>query len=166
MSKTKSQDTSTGQPAITPADRLDALGIDAICERLQSCETMTSIAVSLGMRISRLQDWIAADAGRSVRVREARAATAAQYDDEALSRIDAAKDPFELARAREAAQHLRWRASKIAPREYGDKVQAEVTGRDGGPIEQTVNYAISGPIADMIGRLAGPEIKVIEEDKT
>lgn len=111
----------TKEVKLTPVQVLDAIGIDAICERIQSLETLTGIAQSLGIRLSRLQDWLAADAGRSARAREARATTAAQYDDDALRRIDAAMDPFELAKAREAAQHLRWRASKIAPKEYGDK---------------------------------------------
>jgi hypothetical protein len=28
-----------------------------------------------------------------------------------------------------------WRASKLAPKKYGDKLHQEVTGKDGGPIE-------------------------------
>lgn len=130
---------------LSPVQVLDAIGIDAICERIQSLETLTGIAQALGIRLSRLQDWLAADAGRSARAREARATTAAQYDDDALRRIDAAMDPFELAKAREAAQHLRWRASKIAPREYGDKVTQEHTGAGGGPIDHSISVTFVKP---------------------
>jgi hypothetical protein len=28
-----------------------------------------------------------------------------------------------------------WRAAKLAPRKYGDKITTELTGKDGGPIE-------------------------------
>lgn len=30
-----------------------------------------------------------------------------------------------------------WRASKLAPKKYGDKIQSEISGKDGGPIETT-----------------------------
>ena len=43
--------------------------------------------------------------------------------------IAAAKDALALGKARELAHHYRWRASKIAPRDYGDRMA--VTG--GGP---------------------------------
>jgi hypothetical protein len=34
---------------------------------------------------------------------------------------------------------LQWRASKLAPKKYGDKVQQEVSGPDGGPV-QALDY--------------------------
>ena len=34
---------------------------------------------------------------------------------------------MDLAKARELAHHYRWRAAKIAPREYGDRVQVDQT---------------------------------------
>lgn len=46
----------------------------------------------------------------------------------ALDEIRAASDPFALAKAREVASHLRWRASKIAPTDYGDKIEHEHKG--------------------------------------
>jgi hypothetical protein len=36
-----------------------------------------------------------------------------------------ASDAFELAKAKELAHHYRWRASKIAPKLYGDRLQVE-----------------------------------------
>ena len=39
--------------------------------------------------------------------------------------IAQASDPFELAKAKELAHHYRWRASKIAPKLYGDKQSVE-----------------------------------------
>ena len=29
----------------------------------------------------------------------------------------------------------RWRAAKLAPKKYGDKITTELTGADGGPVE-------------------------------
>ena len=40
-----------------------------------------------------------------------------------------AGDPFELAKADKLGYHLRWKASKANPREYGDKVEHDVNLR-------------------------------------
>ena len=101
----------------------------SLCERIQSGESLTDIARALGVSFGSLSNWIAADTERSARAREARSASAQAYDDLALQNIRQAADPFELSRAKEEAHHLRWRASKINPREYGDKldIKQEVT---------------------------------------
>lgn len=109
--------------APTPAEKIEAVGIDAICERIRNNDSITTVAKSIGVDQGSLRYWIAQDVSRSARAREARALTAAACDDDALQLIADAADPFELSKAREAAQHLRWRASKIAPKEYGDKLQ-------------------------------------------
>jgi hypothetical protein len=59
------------------------------------------------------------------------------WDEKAETVLVDAADPFELAKARELAQHYRWRAKAVAPREYGDKVMQEHTGAEGGPITVT-----------------------------
>ena len=40
----------------------------------------------------------------------------------AINGINNAGDPFELAKAKEAAHHYRWQASKANPKGYGDKL--------------------------------------------
>jgi hypothetical protein len=52
-------------------------------------------------------------------------AAAAAYDEQAEQGLLAATNLFELAKARELAQHLRWRASKINPKAYGDRLEVE-----------------------------------------
>jgi hypothetical protein len=96
--------------------------INVLCSRIVDGETLTAIARSLGTGVSTLADWIAADPARSARAREARTAAAASYEEQALEAIRAAADPFELAKAKEEAHHLRWKASKANPRAYGDKL--------------------------------------------
>lgn len=110
------------------------LSEDDILERIDSGEMLSAIARSVGKSKSMLGRWIAADEGRSARVREARSLAAEAWDAEAEEDIKNARDPFELARAKERAHHLRWRASKISPKVYGDKVTQEHTGPNGGPI--------------------------------
>ena len=72
------------------------------------------------------------------RAREARIHAARIWDEKALSVVEQALDLFELQRAKELAHHYRWRASKTAPKDYGDKVTQEHTGADGGPIQARI----------------------------
>jgi len=50
------------------------------------------------------------------------------WDEMATQKIEDADTDFQLTQARELAHHYRWRASKIAPKEYGDKQQVDVSG--------------------------------------
>jgi hypothetical protein len=103
---------------------LDGLGIDGLCRRLKVGETLTAIAADIGLKsTATLLDWISSDPDRSARAREARVAASVMYDEQAQKAILDAADSFELAKAKELAHHLRWRASKIDPRNYGDKVE-------------------------------------------
>ena len=122
----------------TIAERIDAFGIEAVCERLANGVTMTAIAEEIGVTVGKLSQWIASDEEHSARAREARIHAARIWDEKALSVIEQALDPFELQRAKELAHHYRWRASKTAPKEYGDKVTQEHTGADGGPIQARI----------------------------
>ena len=124
------------QPTI--AERIEAFGIEAVCERLANGVTMTAIAEEIGVTVGKLSQWIASDEEHSARAREARIHAARIWDEKALSVIEQARDPFELQRAKELAHHYRWRASKTAPKDYGDKVTQEHTGADGGPIQARI----------------------------
>lgn len=102
--------------------KLDAFGIDKLCAAITDGRTLTETAKAIGVSIGSLITWMDGDAERSVRAREARIQAAKGWDEKALSGILEAKNGFTLAKAKEAAHHLRWRASKIAPKEYGDKL--------------------------------------------
>ena len=132
------------QPTI--AERIDAFGIEAVCERLADGVTMTAIAEEIGVTVGKLSQWIASDEEHSARAREARIHAARIWDEKALSVVEQAQDLFELQRARELAQHYRWRASKTAPKEYGDRVTQEHTGANGGAITQSIMVSfVSAP---------------------
>jgi transcriptional regulator with XRE-family HTH domain len=102
-------------------------GLDeaAILARIENGESIAAIAASLGADRSTLSRWLNAEEHRSARAREARQAAAAAYDEQAEQELRAATDLFQLAKARELAQHLRWRASKINPKAYGDRLEVE-----------------------------------------
>lgn len=118
---------------------LDAFGIEAVCDRIGDGKSLTAIAEEIPVSIGSLLTWIKGDPERSARAREARQATAQGWDEMAEAELRNAADAFELAKARELASHFRWRASKIAPADYGDKVQlADADGNKLPPAPQFI----------------------------
>jgi hypothetical protein len=103
-------------------------GTDAICAAILDGDSMTAIAARVGVSFGSLSAYIASNAERSARVREARTITALLWDEKAEQRIDGAADEFELAKAKDLAHHFRWRAAKIAPKQYGDKIDVTTGG--------------------------------------
>jgi hypothetical protein len=112
----------------TTRERLDEMGVDALCAQIIDGKMQREICRAMGIAISSLVDWIAADEERQRRVKEARQWAARAYDEEAEQQIRDASEPFELARAKELAHHLRWKATKVAPKDYGDKVDLNHSG--------------------------------------
>lgn len=109
-------------PKPVAMQKMDALGIDKLCAAIVEGNTLTAIAKATSVSIGSLITWVEANPERSARAREARAQVARLWDELALQGIADAMDNFQLAKAKESAHHLRWRAAKIAPKEYGDKL--------------------------------------------
>lgn len=106
-------------------EKLDQRGVEWLCNQIIDGQSQTSIAQSVGVSLATLSHWIAADIERSARVREARIASSRAYDEKAEQALMDARDPFELAKARELASHYRWKASKTNPKEYGERVEID-----------------------------------------
>lgn len=102
--------------------KIDAFGLDTLCEELRSGTTITRLAENIGVSAGSVLAWLEVDPERSARARESRRAAAILWEEKAEQGIADAADPFELSKAKELAHHYRWRASKIAPAAYGDKV--------------------------------------------
>lgn len=113
---------------------LDAVGVDAICEGIGEGKSLTAIAKYHGVSIGTLLMWVDRDTERSARVHEARSLMARHWEEEAERVIVDASSEFELKKARELAHHYRWRASRIRPGEFGDKVDHTVANPDGSPL--------------------------------
>lgn len=107
-------------------EKLDRAGIDRIVEMIaEEGASLRGIANAMGVSMAAFLAWIEADSDRSARVREVRALMARVWDEKAEDLLSQAGDEFQLKRAKELAHHYRWRASKTAPREYGDKVEVK-----------------------------------------
>lgn len=122
-------------------DKMDAIGIDAVCGSIMDGASLTAIALGAGVSIASLLNWIEADRERSARAREARIATARLWDEKAEALLRDAPEEFGLKKAKELAHHYRWRASKIAPREYGDAVTLK--GDPDAPLVTETKYAMT-----------------------
>ena len=49
----------------------------------------------------------------------------------------------DVARAKLLCDNIKWETARVAPKKYGEKVQNEHTGKDGGPIEQAVSISVT-----------------------
>lgn len=136
------------------SDRIADFGLDSLCEAVANGLTMRAIASSLGVSFGTLGLWIGAQPDRSARVRDARQHAAQLWDEKAEQAIIEATDALGLSKARELAQHYRWRASKIAPREYGDKMDLNMGGQ-GVNLIQVVTGVPRNPGDDAL--LSSPE---------
>lgn len=138
-------------PAIAMS-KIDAEGIDAICEAIGDRESMTAIAERLGVSIGSFLNWIEADPERSARVRATRMSMARYWDERCERVIDDATDEFTLKKAKEMSHHYRWRASKIAPKEYGER--QVIAGDPEAPLVSTPNDQIDARIAALLGKVS------------
>jgi len=155
--KSKRREVSAKTRKASPAkNRLETLGITEICDAIVNGKSMTQIAKEAGVSIGTLIVWLAGDPERSARAREARAQSARYWDERAAQVIEKARNQLALGKARELAHHYRWRAAKIAPREYGDKL-AHVGG---GPDDSPVGVTVSTTVRDAEAAMAVARLKL------
>lgn len=108
--------------------KLDALGIDGMCERLRDGKSYREISEEIGVSKASVANWIAAKPERSARAQEARRISAQEEDERALKVLeDLPSDPTsgQVSKAREIAAHRRWRAKVRDPENYGDRMKVD-----------------------------------------
>ncbi len=111
--------------SITVTAYLDNLGVEFICDALMNGFMLTEIAKNLNVDRSDMMKWIRSNPERNQAVIQSRMDAADAWDDKAEIAILSADNPLDLARARELAQHYRWRASKLDPRRYGKNEESD-----------------------------------------
>lgn len=113
----------------TSAEKIAAVGLDAICARFEAGDSIRRIATDIGVPSTTLLAWTNLPE-HSARAHEARRAGADALADKAESVLEQADDPIAIQRARELASHYRWKAKVIDPARFGDKVQVDATVRE------------------------------------
>lgn len=107
------------------ASQLDGK-LDQIIDLITEGKTFRKIAEELNVSLTSLMVYTGKEE-HSARVREAMEYSADSYADKAESvLIDAKSNLVEIQRAKELAQHYRWKASKRSPKRFGDKLDIEL----------------------------------------
>ena len=111
--------------------------LDEICARIADGESLRAICESENMPNWRtVWRWMEADdafASKCARARIIQAdALECDMADIEQQTLDGSVDPKA---ANVVLSSKRWRASKLAPKKYGDKSAMELTGADGGPVQ-------------------------------
>ena len=117
--------------------KLDAIGADAVCERIAECETLQAIADSAEVSKGTLITWLGSFPDQYARAREAQADKLAE--DILAIADDGSNDTYQtdngeqtnhdvIARSRLRVDARKWLAGKMAPKKYGDKIEHEHKG--------------------------------------
>ncbi len=108
-----------------------------ICTRIANGESLSQICAEADMPGRQtVLDWLEAHPEFSVQYARAREAQADAMDDRILD-VAARTERREIEpdAARVVLGALQWRAARLKPRVYGDKLTNEHTGAGGGPVE-------------------------------
>ena len=99
--------------------KLDALGEDAILERLASGRVLNEIAIELGLPILYLREWVNLKVDRQ-RLNEALRAAAESFALKSqLALLPSYRNQAQSAMARELAASMRWMAERLSPQDWG-----------------------------------------------
>jgi hypothetical protein len=142
--------------ALTTAQRLDAIGIEAICAMIEDGQALRAIAKHCGMTTWPLQQWLDGHKARYAQAREAQADKFAQEIIEISDEADVitkhegetvtlALDATAVARNRLRIDSRKWLAAKMNNGKYGDKTVQEITGANGGPVQQSISVSFVKP---------------------
>lgn len=133
MSDTPTPPAKVGRPTDAPLD--DPAVVDAICARLIGGEGLKGICKSDGMpAVSTVYLRMANDEEFRNRIARAREAQQDALIDDTVDMADAATvEDHQVVKLRIWARQ--WRAAKLAPKRYGDKVEATLQGPNGGPVQ-------------------------------
>lgn len=143
---------------------------DAICERLALGESLRKICDADDMPgQATVFRWLTVNEPFREQYTQARLTQADALFDEILNIADDGRNDWmavhgdgavgwkengeALQRSRLRIDARKWMAGKLRPKVYGDKVSAELSGPDGGPIETSVTA--SPELAEIVARFGG-----------
>ena len=112
---------------------------DEICARIAEGESLRAICNDTHMPNWRtVWRWLDSNDDFASRCARARTLQAEALEcDMAEIEADTLSGAVDPKAANVVLSSKRWRAAKLAPKKYGDKIQTELTGANGGPVEIT-----------------------------
>ena len=132
---------------LTTAQKLDAIGIDAICTHVESGESLRSWSIKNNLPNRSVNDWIEADVERAAhyaRAREDRADAVFDSLDDVSDEAVRAENSVQVAGLRLKADNIKWKLARMNAKKYGEKIA--VGGAEGLPPVQ---------ITEIITRIVG-----------
>lgn len=125
---------------------------DDICTRLADGESLRKICLSINVDRSQVFRWLERYPAFRDQYAQARAMQADTLADEITDIADEANAAtikgIEHARLRIDAR--KWAAAKLAPKKYGEKLQQEVTGANGGPVQTQTQHAAAPELLEAL----------------
>jgi hypothetical protein len=130
------------QPPIART-KLDSIGIDALLERLEQGESISSIASGVGVSATALKNYLHADDDRSARTQAALSIGAEVYETRAWQALDIKAEVLDnpavatalVSLAREQAQAL-WRSASVRDRRFATDRASVVVNNDNRRLQQ------------------------------
>lgn len=117
-----------------------------ICERIASGQSLRAICAEEGMPdASTVTRWLADDAAFCTQYVRAREQQADFYADEIIEIADTETD---AAKARNRIEARKWKASKLQPKKYGDKIDVSHSGS----IQTMPEDQLNARLADLFGK--------------
>lgn len=103
---------------------------EKICEKIANGRSLRSICAEDGMpTTSTVCKWLIENKEFSEQYARAREEQADSFADEIIDIADSvAPEAGEVAKAKLQIDARKWKASKMAPKKYGDKVEQQITG--------------------------------------
>jgi hypothetical protein len=135
----------TGRPSLD-----DSAVVDELCARIIAGEGIKAICRDDDMPAHRtVYERMAADEAFRTRIARAREAQQEALIDETVEMADAATvEDHQVVKLRIWARQ--WRASKLAPKKYGDKLDATIGNPDGTPIQERSPREIAMAVLSVI----------------
>lgn len=136
---------------------------EALLEAIAGGMSLVKACAALEIGAASVFRWLEADPLFRDKYAKAREAQAEKFADEIVAIADEAEvtsvvtpegvvdfklDATAVARNRLRVDARKWVASKLLPKKYGDKVQQELTGADGGPINMSLKVSFVKPNGD------------------
>jgi len=119
---------------------------DRICEEMARGKSLRSICNAKGMPDRRtVEKWLSRNAKLQAQYRHAMQLREDHYFDEIVDIADSKADPQ---KTRVQIDARKWVLARMNPKKYGDKFTQELTGADGGPVQQIVRLKMT-PVPEL-----------------
>lgn len=141
-----------------PSERLEKIGIESICQQIAGGMSLRAWAANNGFCQQTVINWIDADYGRAghyARARESREEAKFESLEDIGDQAVKAESAVEVQGLRLKSDNIKWMLARMNSKKYGDKVQTELTGVDGGPVEHKVTHGMDSDAESLLSKIRG-----------